>query len=46
LRRVRSLEVVQTLHDGLQVDGDVLDISSPVKLRVEAGALRVLSLRP
>lgn len=45
VRRVRSLEVVQTLHDGLQVDGDVLDVPSPVKVRVEEGALRVLSLR-
>ena len=45
VRRVRSLEVVRTLHDGLQVDGDVLDVSSPVKLGVEERALRVLSLR-
>lgn len=45
VRRMRSLTVVRTLHDGLQVDGDVLDISSPVKLRVEKQALRVLSLR-
>lgn len=45
VRRVHSLTVVRTLHDGLQVDGDVLDVSSPVKLRVARRALRVLSLR-
>ncbi|MDA8020291.1 MAG: diacylglycerol kinase family lipid kinase [Thermoanaerobaculia bacterium] len=45
IRRVRSLEVVQTLNDGLQVDGDVLDVSNPVEIRVVNRALRVLSLR-
>lgn len=46
LRRVEEVTVKETLFDGLQIDGDLLDVPNPVRLRVERGALRVMSLRP
>ena len=44
VRRVQSLTVTRTFAESLQVDGDVLQVSNPVHVRVETQALRVLSL--
>ncbi|MCG8454766.1 MAG: hypothetical protein MI919_00685, partial [Holophagales bacterium] len=39
---VDEVELLGPLPHGLQVDGDVLPIEPPVRIRVERNALRVL----
>lgn len=46
IRKVRALEIRGPLPDGLQVDGDVLQVGLPVGLEVRASALCVLTPKP
>ena len=44
--KVKNLEVCGPLPDGLQIDGDVIDVGLPLELGIEAEHLKVLTPKP